>query len=252
MIDIAPLAQVGLLLGRPGMLVVATPVLGGTFAPPSVKVGLTLILAILLYPVVTVPALDSPGALAVVLARESAIGFALAMSVRLLVAAAELAGYLAGFQVGFAVAEVIDPLSGVRNNLLALLYGSLTAFVFLAIDGHHLLLRALVASYGALPIGFGYPSASLPETVARMLGIVFLLGVQLAAPIMVVALLVELSMGLFTRAAPALNLMVIGFPLRLLAGLLALGLAIQVVPGVVSRFVEPVFEQATQAALAFR
>ena len=76
--------------------------------------------------------------------------------------------------------------------------------VFLVVDGHHALLRALAASYAALPIGAGGWAATgeLAPLVARMLGMVFVLGVRIAAPVVVVLLVVELALGLLSRVAP--------------------------------------------------
>ena len=73
--------------------------------------------------------------------------------------------------------------------------------------------------------------------VARMLGFIFMLGVQLAAPVVIVAALVELALGLMSRAAPALNLMALSFPVRLIVGLVVLAAAIGAVPGVIEALV---------------
>ena len=81
--------------------------------------------------------------LAVVVAREAAIGLALGFALRALIAGAEFAGHLSGQQIGFSYGATIDPQSGVRNNMLATLYGMLATLGFLAINGHHAVLRAL-------------------------------------------------------------------------------------------------------------
>ncbi len=79
------------------------------------------------------------------------IGLALGLSVRLVLGGAEMAGQLAGFQLGFSYASLVDPQSGARNSVMSALYGTLTLFILLAIDAHHELLRALAASYEAMP-----------------------------------------------------------------------------------------------------
>jgi len=85
-----------------------------------------------------------------------------------------------------------------------------------------------------------------------MLGVVFVLGVRLAAPVMVVLLIVEVALGLMSRAAPSLNVMALGTPIRLLVGLLVVAALIPVVPGLVTRFVSTVMELGLAAARAFR
>jgi flagellar biosynthesis protein FliR len=250
--DLAFVTRLGLLLVRPGLLVAAAPPFGALYTPTPVKIGLSVVLGIALAPSVALPADVGMAALVVILAREAAIGLALALSVRALMAGAELAGQLAGFQLGFAYAATVDPQTGARNSVVAALYSSLTLLTFLGINGHHALLKALAESYRAMPVGLGHVDASMARSVTSLLGLLFVFGTQLAAPIVIVLLVVEVAIGLISRAAPALNLMVLGFPIRLLAGLVALAAAIGVVPSVVTRLVVPALEMAGRLAFAFR
>jgi flagellar biosynthetic protein FliR len=251
--DFGPLAGFGIVLVRIGMLVAMTPLLGGTWAPMPVKVGLTVVLAVVVMPVVALPALATPGAIALVVAHEALVGLALAMSVRVVLGAAELGGYLIGFQMGFAYAAIVDPQSGVRNNVLAALYASLATLALLGTNLHHQLLRLLVATYDTVPVAAaGALPPSLVDTVIRMLGLIFVTGARLAAPVVLVLLFVELVMGVTSRAAPSLNLMMVAAPLRLILGLVALGLAIQVVPPVITRVGSWGLELGAQLAHALR
>jgi flagellar biosynthetic protein FliR len=250
--DPAVLARLGLLMIRPGMLVVGAPAFGGTYAPTLVKVGLTVTLALVVGAVVQVPDLGGPVSLTVVIAREVAIGLSIAFAVRILVGAAELAGYLAGFQIGFTYATVADPQTGARNNILSSVYGLLALVVFFAVNAHHDFLRALVMSYDALPVGVGGVDRSLAALTARMLGSVFTIGAQMAAPVIIVLLVVELALGLMSRAAPSLNLMAQGFPIRLIVGLTALALTLRAVPVVIESGIPRLLELGTRTAAVFR
>jgi flagellar biosynthetic protein FliR len=247
-----PLLVFGLLIVRPGMLVMATPLLGSHFAPPPVKIGLIVILTVLLAPAVDVPRITELGVLTLVAVREAAIGFALAFAVRLLVAGAELGGYLSGFQLGLSYAALVDPQSGVRNNVLAALYGSLAVFVFLLTNAHHDVLRAFAASYEALPLGTGGVAESLGASVMRMFGLMFVLGVRLAAPLVITLLLVEIMLGVLARVAPTLNLMVNAAPVRLTVGWLVLLVTIRVLPEILLRAFPNALQLGAQAASAFR
>ncbi len=242
MIETAAVVRFGLLILRPGMMVATAPVLGGQFVPVPVRIALGVLLGIMIAPLTPVPATPAPLGLALAVASELLIGMAIGMGVRLLIAAAELGGHLAGFQMGLSYAALVDPQSGVRNNVIAALYGNIALVTFMAIDGHHSLVRALVASYESIPIGGANPSGPLGALVAQMLGLVFVTGVRLAAPVVTVLLVVELALGLLSRAAPSLNLMVVGTPIRLLAGFAALAVGIQVIPSVVSSLARPTVE----------
>jgi len=250
--DLSFVTRLGLLLVRPGLLIAAAPPFGALYTPVPVKIGLSVVLGIALAPTVDVPGSVGLPALAVILGREAAIGLALALAVRALLAGAELAGQLAGFQLGFAYAAAVDPQTGARNSTIGALYSSLALLVFLGIDGHHALLKALAESYRELPIGLGHVGPGMATQVANLLGLLFVAGTQIAAPVVIVLLVAEVATGLVSRVAPALNMMVIGFPIRLIAGLVALAATIGVVPTVVSRLVVPALEMAGRLAYSLR
>lgn len=245
-------ARLAILLVRPGMIVLATPFLGAVSAPAITRAGITLILALLLAPLVQIPAGLGASALTLIVLREVAIGLSIAFVIRLLVFGAEFAGHFTGYSIGLSMGSLIDPQSGVRNNLFAVLYANLTIVTVLATNAHHQLLRALFDSYRAIPVGFGSLDPSLGGHVAHMLGLVFVMGVRIAAPVVIVLLVVEVAFGLIARVAPALNVMMTGAPVRLAVGLLVAAATISMVPQVVTRYIPTVFNLAAQTAGAFR
>ncbi|RPJ69124.1 MAG: flagellar biosynthetic protein FliR [Acidobacteria bacterium] len=250
--DFAVVARLGLLLVRPAALVATMPPFGSGYTPALVKIGLSLLLAVTMAPLVAVPAVETAVGLAVMAGHELLVGIALGMGLRVLLAGAELAGQLAGFQLGLSFAAAVDPQTGARNNTIAALYGNLALFAVLAANAHHYVLRALARSYVAVPLGAGGIARSLGAAVARMLGAIFTIGTQLAAPIVVVLLVVELGLGLVTRAAPALNMMVVGFPVRLLAGLIVLAATVPIVVGAAHQAAPRLIDLASHLAAAFK
>jgi len=136
MLDTPAIVRFALLVVRPGMLVVAAPMFGASYVPVPVRVGLGVLLGVILAPLVTAPLVTEPVGILVTVTSEVVTGIALGMGVRVLIAAAELAGHMVGFQMGLSYAALVDPQSGVRNNMLAALYANLAMIVFLSIDGH--------------------------------------------------------------------------------------------------------------------
>ena len=250
--ELAAAARLGLLLVRPAALVATMPPFGSGYTPALVKIGLSLLLALTMAPLVAMPPVETSAGLAMLAGRELLVGTALGMGVRALLAAAELAGQLAGFQLGLSFAAAVDPQTGARNNTIAALYGNLALFAVLAANVHHHVLRALAQSYVAVPLGTGGIDASLGTAVARTLGAIFTIGTRLAAPVVIVLLVVELGLGLVTRAAPALNMMVVGFPVRLLAGLIVLAATVPIVVGVARQAAPDLIDLASHLAAAFR
>lgn len=252
MTGLGTIAAFALLLVRPGMLVIGTPLLGAVQAPARLRAGLIVLLAVLLAPAVRLPVSLTAGELVLVALREIAIGAALMLAIQVLVAGAEFAGHFAGYQIGLSMGSLIDPQSGVRNNILALLYANLATVIALALNAHHTLLRALADSYAALPVGLGGVDASLAAIIARTLGLVFVIGVRIAAPVIVVLLLVELALGLLARVAPSLNVITAGAPIRVIVGLLVMAASLSALPSVVGRYVPTLFQVSAATAQAFR
>jgi len=252
MSDLSVLTHLTLLLVRPGVVVALAPTFGGVYASSHIKVGLTALLALGLLPSVPVPPPVSALVLGSVIAREVAIGLALALAVRALVTAIEFAGHLSGYQMGLMYAATIDPANGVRNGVVTSIFGMITVLTLFATDAHHAILRALAASYTGLPIGIGAVNESLLTSVRETFALVFVTGLRLAAPIVVVLLIVEMVVGFISRVAPALSFMVIGYPLRMIVGLFALGLVVSVIPGVVTGLTGRTIRLALETAGAFR
>jgi flagellar biosynthetic protein FliR len=249
--DLTPIVRFALLLLRPGMVVMLAPGLGGRQIPAMAKVALTVMAAIALMPTVVLPEVASSG-LAVVILREILVGLSLAFVVQVLVAGAEFAGHLSSYQIGFSYGATIDPTSGVRSTMLVSLYGMLATLAFLGVNGHHALLRALAQSYEGVPIGAVQVDGSIVTAVTDMLAMLFVVGVRLAAPVLIVLLIVEVAIGLISRAAPSLNFMVIGYPLRIIVGLFLVAALIYTVPRVTESMIERALMLGGRTASAFR
>lgn len=249
--DFGAVARFGILLVRPGALLLMAPGFGGQSVPLLTRIALTVLLAVTLAPAVTIAPGPDAG-IVLTVAREFAIGLALGTTARALIAGAELAGHLCSHQIGFSYAATINPDGGARNTMLATLYSLLAVFAWLAIDGHHLLLRGLAASYQGLPIGGGRFDASLAGSIRQVLGVVFLTGVRLAAPVVSILLLIEVAFGLISRAAPALHVFVTGISVRLIIGLIVVGLTLGTVWGVTRSLTPQVTSMALTLAAAFR
>jgi len=132
------------------------------------------------------------------------------------------------------------------------MFNMLAVLTLFSIDGHHTILRALAASYNGLPVGIGGVDASLLTAVRQTFELVFVTAARLAAPIIIVLLIVEIVIGFISKVSPGLSFMVIGYPVGMILGLFVLGLVVATVPGVVTGLTDRTIRLALETAAAFR
>lgn len=230
-IDPAWVTAVLLLSLRIGATLAATPILSPASVPIQVRVlivlGLSAALTPPLPPVAAAQgaqAIASTGALLQAGLTELALGATLGLGILLAFSAVSLAGELIGVQIGFGLGQVIDPASSAEVPVLASALNQAAVLVFFLVDGHHALLRGLAFGLERFPIGQPWPlEAGVAPLLGQVTGI-FTLGFALAAPIVFTLLLVEFALGVVARNLPQMNMLVIGIPIKVVAGLLALAL----------------------------
>ncbi len=202
-------------------LFTALPVLGQRVVPARVRVGLAFFIALAAQaslPPVPAIALDSSAAFAAVV-QQVLIGLVLGFSVRLVFAAVEFAGELIGLQMGLGFAAFFDPMSGGQGNAVGRFFGTTIAFLFIVINGHLLVIAALVQSFDAFPVGEA-PLDFLHRMAPHTWGAeVFRLGLWIALPIVAMLLFTNLVLGIIGRVAQQLNVFSIGFPITMGVGL---------------------------------
>jgi flagellar biosynthesis protein FliR len=207
-------------------LISAAPVLSHRSIPVRAKIGLALLFALIIAPALpAVPPIfiASPRGFAVLL-EQILIGLAIGFSISLAFAAVQMAGDLIGTQMGLGFAWFVDPQSATQGPMVGSLLGLFATLLFLAIDGHLLMLATIVKSFSFAPIGTGIGAALDWEKLLRAGTSLFALGLHLALPALAAVFLSNVALGVLTRAAPQLNLFAIGFPITLSLGLLVLWL----------------------------
>jgi flagellar biosynthetic protein FliR len=216
-----------LVLARVAGLVVGAPVLGHALIPVRVRAGLAALLALALTP--AVPAVAPPPTLWALVAAvvvESALGLLIGLVAAFVVAGVQLGGQIAGVHMGFGMASLIDPQSQTTLTVVAQWEYLIALAVFLALDVHHLLVRALLDSFRAAPPGTVVLAENGIRGVVALSADVFAIGVRIAGPVLIVLLLSNAALGVLARTIPQLNVFVIGFPVNVGVGLMALGMSL--------------------------
>ncbi|MEM7409180.1 MAG: flagellar biosynthetic protein FliR [Myxococcota bacterium] len=201
------------------------PVFGHAVVPARVRLMIALALAFWLSSGLSVDP-GAPGfSLGFALLREATIGLAIGFAASLVFTGFALMGEYAAMQGGLGAAAVLDPSTGNNSVVLTSLVGVLAGLAFLAIEGHHDVLRGLVLSFEALPVGGAGPDVFGFVQLAQLGSVIFEVGVKLAAPFTAVMLVSNVAVGILGRAIPQLNLMSIQLPAQIGLTLLILGLA---------------------------
>ena len=222
--DASQLLAFILVLVRVSGIIATAPVFGSSNIPPQIKVVLSLMLALILYPFIPLITVypDRPDHYIMLIASEMLIGLVLGIIARFLFAAVEFAGTVIGFQMGLGMAMVFDPQSQEQISIVGKFENITATLIFLAMDGHLIVLQALVRSYSVLPPGGASISRPLVENLTELSASVFVIGLQIVAPLIVALFLANAIVGLLARSVPQIQVFVVGFPLTLMLGFLFL------------------------------
>ncbi|AFP29944.1 MULTISPECIES: flagellar biosynthetic protein FliR [Marinobacter] len=211
-------------LFRIASFLMVIPIFGTQLVPARVRLGLALLMTIIVVPMIPpVPQIDALSADAVVITLQQiligvGLGFALTALWQLFV----IAGQMIAMQMGLGFASMVDPANGVNVAVLAQIYTITITLLFLAMNGHLVAFEVFIESFRTLPIGLeGLGQAGVWQ-LAHRISWMFVSAMLMALPAVTAVLIVSISFGVMTRAAPQMNIFALGFPIGLIFGLFAI------------------------------
>lgn len=223
---------------RIGAFLMVMPLVGGSFVPVKVRLLLTVVLTIAIAPVVphtaTQDVLSAAGLVTMI--QEIAIGVSMGFLVQLVFDAIALGGQVIGMSMGLGFAVFLDKVRGVSVPVLGQLFLMLSMLVFLALDGHLAMIKLLVESFRAWPMSQGGLTMPVLSELLAWTSQLFVFAMKIALPALTALLVVNLSFGVMSRAAPTLNLFAVGFPVSMLLGFAVIFLNMGVLVENVSMF----------------
>ncbi|MEO1089025.1 MAG: flagellar biosynthetic protein FliR [Pseudomonadota bacterium] len=228
---------VTLVFARIGSALMVLPLFGEAYVLSRARLILALTLSLVLTPVLA-PTLGSVGAVdgayAGRVVTEAIHGLFIGSLVRLAIAALSIAGAAIAMQMGFGAANFFNPGEAQQSSATGNLMTIAGLAGLLAIDGHHMMLHGLVASYEALPPTAGLQAADMAAAFARGSADAVVIGVQMAMPMTAVALVLYAILGMMNRLVPTLQVIFVAMPVQIIIGLGLLGITL---PAVIERFV---------------
>lgn len=202
---------------RIGAMMFSAPIFSSQRVPLQLRAGLSLVLALLLQPIIAPdgPIITSLTVLALLALREAIVGLVIGYLASLVFNIIEMAGEMQDMQAGFGFAGVVDPMMQRSSAILGQFQMVLMWLIFLIVNGHQMLLKALYDSFTIVPLGkFTYA----PGMTTDMIGLVtstLLIAIRISAPVLGAVLLSDLAMGMLQRTAPQLNIVAVGFPIKI-------------------------------------
>lgn len=203
-------------------LLMAAPVIGTRSVPVRIRLVMAIAITVAIVPALPTPEYHVPftGTWVLISIQQVSIGIAMGLTVRVIFVALEMAGQAIGQLMGLMLASMVDPQNGNQVPVIGQFYLLLATLLFLILDGHLIMIQALVASFHQLPVGMDGISRDALWSVINWLGTILVSAVLIAMPAIAALLIVNLAFGVMTRAAPQLNIFAVGFPIMIILGVL--------------------------------
>ena len=214
-----------IIFGRVSAFTLMLPAMGDRSVPPPAKIGLAAFVSILLFSMMKGMEWNLPKetiSFILLVAKEVFIGLVLGFTTKFIIASVQMAGEVVGVQIGFGVARVVDPGFQSQISIVAEFQVFFVILLYLTLDGHHFLLKGLFQSYQGIPVAHVFLGEGMVSHVVQMASTMFRSAVKIGAPVIVALLLTNMALGIIARTVPQMNVFIIGLPLRLIVGFLAL------------------------------
>lgn len=202
----------------------AAPLFSSRSFPIRARILLALLIALSMQaslPQQPVIGLNDPQALGVLI-QQVGVGLAIGFVVRLVFSAMELAGEIVGFQMGLNFAAFFDPAMNSQSSAAARFFGYMASLLFIAMDGHLMVVMAVARSFEAFPVDQNFLQALSLMKLYSLGGDLFASGFWISLPIVGMLMFVNLALGIVSRVAPQINIYAVGFPVTLAVGLVGM------------------------------
>ncbi len=202
----------------------AAPILSSKAFPVRARVALAFLIAFAAQaslqnqPFISITGPDALGAVI----QQVGVGLSIGFTVRLVFAAVELAGEVVGFQMGLNFASFFDPSLNTQSSAVARFFGHMAAFLFVVMNGHMMVIMAVIKSFETFPIDQNFLDVLKKMQLYNLGTDLFASGLWIALPMVGILMFVNLALGIVSRVAPQMNIYAIGFPITLTVGLIGI------------------------------
>lgn len=223
-----------MLMLRISGFVYSAPFFSMSQIPARVKAGISILLGLLCANMTEYVPLDYVGTFGFVflLAKELMMGVILGFSASICMYILNFAGQLIDMEIGFSMVNMLDPVAKIQTTITGNLYTYFVMLMLMVTDMHYYLLRAIIDSFRAVPIGTVQIPTNIYEAFLKFAVDYFIIGFRIILPVFAATLLVNVVLGVLAKAAPQMNMFVIGMQLKVIIGLAILWMIVDMVPEV--------------------
>lgn len=226
------------ILARMAAMVGSLPIFTSSRAAIRIRLGVAVAISLLLFPVLdfslSQQEMTSVG-FGLIILQQALLGLLLGFVVQLIFFAVQFGATIVGYQMGFAAAEILDPQYQQQVPLLSQFQNAIAILIFLALDVHHIIFRVIVRSYKLLPPGDMNITGNAVPYIVAMTGEMFVLGIQLVIPVLMVLMLSMFILGIMSRVFSQLQVFMLSFPINISLALIIIGLSMQMVVFILGR-----------------
>lgn len=230
-----------LVLVRITSFFVTMPIFSYRTIPATHRIGLSFFLAWIMYYTIEIPNIAFDETFILLVLKEALVGLMIGFVAYMILSAIQIAGGFIDFQMGFAIANVIDPQTGVQNPLMGQYLYTLSLLFLLATNGHHLLLDGIFYSYKFIPIDqvfIHFGNQDILDFVIKSFNQSFIIAFQMAIPVVGSLFIVDIGLGILARTVPQLNIFVVGIPIKIAVSFIILLIVMGVMMTVVGQLFE--------------
>lgn len=212
-----------LILFRCSGFIMLTPIFGRREIPNHARIGLACFLAMIVYPLI--PDFDANMdvlTLATSILRETFVGLSMGYITLMMFSSLYVAGQIIDMQMGFGIVNVIDPQSNSQVPLIGNFYYILTLLTFLTVNGHHVLISAMIKSFEIVPLSNAVFGRSFLAAIIQSFREMFAIGFKVSLPVISIIFITDFALGIMARAVPQMNVFIVGLPIKIFIGILGI------------------------------
>jgi flagellar biosynthesis protein FliR len=240
----AEIVRFAVVLLRIAGIVIFAPLFSSQSIPYQIRIVFTLVATLVLAPCLpmgAVPAGFGLGDIVGLFSSEILLGAVIGFAASLVFAGFQFAGHIASFQLGFSLINLIDPQTNVEAPVFSFLQNYIALLFFLLINGHHWFFLAVNESFQYLPVGGIHLNADVVTSLIHLSAQVLSLGVRIAGPVILISVITDIVMGVIGRAAPQINILIVGMPLKILVGFGCLSFSFYFIPHLLEQVYSSLF-----------